>query len=464
MIDKVIFDVFCVSTFKRMVTRLSRLLTITVAVCAVVYVLLLRSTVDTSKFENGWRPASYSIHPNMTLDPRPLQKSRLIGNRIPDMLLHLENTSSFMISDSYARLVANPVPHQSFTLTQWDRQEDYTGHDDTHQCLYSTCRIVTNKSVNTDGYIFNLRGGNTWPPLPNLTEKISILLMTESPVNTFGFARAQTELPFDVSLTYRWDSDALFVYGIAQLRAEPLPFLPDFAVNKSKGAFWAVSNWSGRRFNVYRELSRLIEIDIIGAMSWMNGFKRSFYWSNVCEKENNEYGDCLNDKNIRVIDNCETRQGAYFKCMGDFANDYWFYLAFENSECDQYISEKPWHALSLGSVPIVLGGLSPAEYSEVLPPRSFIHVDDFESTEELAEYLKYLMRNPHAYNEYHEWRRFYEPFQPSLTGNYSKWCHLCDVVAQKKYNNDFYRQTVGDWWFGKNGNSTCRPVVPTRNF
>ena len=43
-------------------------------------------------------------------------------------------------------------------------------------------------------------------------------------------------------------------------------------------------------------------------------------------------------------------------CFGKVAEQYWFYLAFENSICNDYISEKFWRSLDLKTVPVVMGG------------------------------------------------------------------------------------------------------------
>ncbi len=42
-------------------------------------------------------------------------------------------------------------------------------------------------------------------------------------------------------------------------------------------------------------------------------------------------------------------------CNSIITKDYKFYLAFENSLCVDYISEKFWRAMSWDLVPIVLG-------------------------------------------------------------------------------------------------------------
>ena len=44
--------------------------------------------------------------------------------------------------------------------------------------------------------------------------------------------------------------------------------------------------------------------------------------------------------------------------------EYKFYLAFENANCMDYITEKTWNHLGNGIIPVVMGG---ANYSAVLP-------------------------------------------------------------------------------------------------
>ena len=49
-----------------------------------------------------------------------------------------------------------------------------------------------------------------------------------------------------------------------------------------------------------------------------------------------------------------------------------------------------------GTIPVVFGA-DRLDYEKVAPPRSFIHIADFDTLEELANYLKYLIANPEAY-------------------------------------------------------------------
>ena len=84
--------------------------------------------------------------------------------------------------------------------------------------------------------------------------------------------------------------------------------------------------------------------------------------------------------NIDIVGKC----GNKYACPRKFSKDceeqlvtkYYFYLALENSICDDYITEKTWRRLTEGAVPIVLGG---GMYAEELPKNSYIDVKDFAS-------------------------------------------------------------------------------------
>ena len=84
---------------------------------------------------------------------------------------------------------------------------------------------------------------------------------------------------------------------------------------------------------------------------------------------------------------------------------YKYYLAFENSVCLDYISEKIHKPYLSQAIPIVLGG---AKFDRVMPPHSYIDAMDFDSPKALAEYLKYLDQDEDKYMEYFWWWKYYE--------------------------------------------------------
>ncbi|VDK45577.1 unnamed protein product [Taenia asiatica] len=48
------------------------------------------------------------------------------------------------------------------------------------------------------------------------------------------------------------------------------------------------------------------------------------------------------------------------------------------------------------------------DYESILPPHSYINVDDFTSISELTGYLQYLNKNDTAYAEYFAWKEYGE--------------------------------------------------------
>lgn len=79
-----------------------------------------------------------------------------------------------------------------------------------------------------------------------------------------------------------------------------------------------------------------------------------------------------------------------------------FMYAAENSGCAYYTTEKIFHALVGGSVPVYLG--EGASLKRLLPPHSVIYAADFAGPASLAQYLHHLAVNTTAYEAYLSWR------------------------------------------------------------
>ena len=93
-------------------------------------------------------------------------------------------------------------------------------------------------------------------------------------------------------------------------------------------------------------------------------------------------------------------------CSETFSQ-YKFYVAYENSMCNGYVTEKPWIGLIFSMVPLVAGGGSGA-YKAVLPPNSYIDLTKFKSVKAVAEYLKLLDGDDALYQEYFAWKHQYK--------------------------------------------------------
>lgn len=127
-----------------------------------------------------------------------------------------------------------------------------------------------------------------------------------------------------------------------------------------------------------------------------------------------------------------------FRCPGHFKADcpdignYLFYLSFENSNCDNYITEKLWwNAFEKNSIPIVMGA-NPADYQMLLPTESYINVDDFASPAVLAQYI-YRLNTTEEYRYYYKWKKYFKVLNEH--GYFqSKSYHYCRVCQALNYN------------------------------
>uniref|UniRef100_A0A8D2KXT8 Fucosyltransferase n=1 Tax=Varanus komodoensis TaxID=61221 RepID=A0A8D2KXT8_VARKO len=191
---------------------------------------------------------------------------------------------------------------------------------------------------------------------------------------------------FNWTMTYRADSDVFVPYGY--LRPSRAPGQPLALPRKTKLVAWVISNWNEEhaRVRYYRQLQEHLPIDLYGSRGL--GLK--------------------DDSVVKTI------------------SEYKFYLSFENSQHQDYITEKLWrNAFKAWAVPIVLGPPR-SNYELFVPADSFIHVDDFSSPSQLATYLKFLDKNKRQYLRYFSWRKRYSVQETSFWNEHC--CRVCDAV------------------------------------
>ncbi len=181
---------------------------------------------------------------------------------------------------------------------------------------------------------------------------------------------------FDLTMTYRLDSDVPSPYlNLAIAEAMRTPAKPK---TRPVPAVYIASNWrdhSGRTDYV-RELMRHMPVD--------------------------SYGRCL--QNRTFVDD----RGQPTKL--ETISAYRFTLAFENSISHDYVTEKFFEPLMIGSVPVYLGAPNVVDFA----PSSdcYIDVTNFSGPAELAAYLQRLATDDDAYNRYLVWRT--QQFRPEF--------------------------------------------------
>lgn len=159
----------------------------------------------------------------------------------------------------------------------------------------------------------------------------------------------------------------------------------NYFLHKTKFAATMISNCDddARRYKTIRELKRFVQID--------------------------EFGDCSG----KVI--CEYRKSPN-ECKELY--DYKFYLAFDNSFCRDYVSEKFWLTFDRGQIPVIA---APKYNLEMLPPNSYLNVFDFPSIEDLAKRMIEIANNETLYNSFFDWMKFYKQ-------EGSVYCKICQQL------------------------------------
>lgn len=135
-------------------------------------------------------------------------------------------------------------------------------------------------------------------------------------------------------------------------------------------------------------------------------------------------------------------------CYKEVRSKYKFYLALENSICNEYITEKFWNTLQSDSynIPIALGA-SVKQYEQFSPPKSFLHTRNFTTVKALADFMIKLDKDDVAYNTYHQWRQTHTivPRERKETLH----CYMCRQANEKKDGGQEYKN-ISKYWSRKN--------------
>lgn len=105
------------------------------------------------------------------------------------------------------------------------------------------------------------------------------------------------------------------------------------------------------------------------------------------------YGKCLNNRDLpKNLGTPESnRDDAFLRLL----SKYKFVLSIENAACPDYVTEKLWTPLVVGSIPVYLGANNVHEF---LPThKSAILVDDFRGMSDLVDHIRTIASNKQLY-------------------------------------------------------------------
>ncbi|CAK1542382.1 unnamed protein product [Leptosia nina] len=127
-------------------------------------------------------------------------------------------------------------------------------------------------------------------------------------------------------------------------------------------------------------------------------------------------------------------------CNVKIEDEYFFYLAFENSFAEDYVTEKILLALNNYAVPIVYGG---ANYSRFLPPDSYLNIREL-GVAEVARLMHKAYKHREYYHNYFKWTNYLSYRHVSRK---SQVCQICAVLNDKE---EMQRTTTypefRNWW------------------
>ncbi|ELT99292.1 hypothetical protein CAPTEDRAFT_36020, partial [Capitella teleta] len=282
-------------------------------------------------------------------------------------------------------------------------------------CEFTSDRRRLNDS---DALLFNIRNlesswGYDLPSEPRKIKQVWVAHSAEPPQHTYphpanfpsvfnwtSFVRADSDVPLYYKKMMR--SDELRTNQRVIWRNTSVPKLPVISEKRAL-ASWLVSNCNtySRRERYVQRLKSFVKVAIYGQC-----------WGRNCNRAENQSA-CLEEVKKHI-----------------------FYLSFENALCTGYVTEKFWNALVWGMIPVVMADRASIE--QVAPPGSYIHVEDFDSPEELARHLRNVSQDQALYQSYFKWRKTHV-----LVADY--FCDLCSRL----YTWDGHLQTYKDFggWF-----------------
>ncbi|XP_026154078.1 alpha-(1,3)-fucosyltransferase 7 [Mastacembelus armatus] len=328
------------------------------------------------------------------------------------LLLSMFNGWSRGILSQTAINPSNPYKHVSYRnvtilLWYWPFNRSLSLKGDVCWDLYRIpfCRLVDQRSLflSADVVVFHNKelvlGQQKLPfHLPRPQYQRWAWMSLEAPIHSGNLQ--QFAGVFNMTITYRRDSDVTVPYGELLPKEAGEPVVEGVPLNKTSLVCWVVSNYRSNhtRSKLYNQLKASVPVKVYGR------------WTKK---------PLTSTALLSTISHC------------------YFYLSFENSAAKDYITEKLWrNAYRGGAVPVVMGPPL-SDYRDVAPPNSFIHVDEFTSVKDLGQYLLQLAEDKKRYAEYFTWK---QKWKVKL---YTDWrervCKICsqynNLPQQKVYSN-----------------------------
>jgi hypothetical protein len=184
----------------------------------------------------------------------------------------------------------------------------------------------------TDAYLVHFRRKEGIEAVPHEAPALIVAVSLESPQNEVY------QQPHTHTMGYFWDAEVFSTYAWA-IADHATEFVP--LADRRAGLLWVASNCIPWRTMAVRQLMTHVSVD--------------------------SFGQCLKNQDREV--------------QTDDWPRYLFHLAWENSLCEDYITEKFWRPFRAGAVPVYMGAANALDYAptthSVIPLRAFRHISAF---------------------------------------------------------------------------------------
>nr|CAD2194548.1 unnamed protein product [Meloidogyne enterolobii] len=285
------------------------------------------------------------------------------------------------------------------------------------QCLYK-CRYSDDKTLENDASVLFFHIRDKIDPLPShrSPHQLYTFFVLESPVNTWHRGRYLEPNFFNITMTYRSDSDVIVPYDMFE--SYTFEDLGDCKV--SLDDIWLEDE-------IDSKINKKEKLTLQFVSNCNTNSKREKYI-----EELKKYTE------ITQMGGCVGKNDCGRECEDKLIDSHFFYLAFENSVCDEYLTEKFWRLKNL-IVPVVLSRKVIKNVN--IPKDSFIAADDFKSPKELAKFLEDVAADKNRYKSYFNWtkkfkrtkyaKEFWNP-NCKLCTSLQPFCDLCKLAHTNK--------------------------------
>ncbi|XP_013198186.2 alpha-(1,3)-fucosyltransferase C [Amyelois transitella] len=311
-----------------------------------------------------------------------------------------------------------------------------------NKCPYTNCYATSNASFlqdysQFDVVVFNGPEVISWPAnmLPSKrSENQKYVFATIESSHNYPLCSNKFDGYFNWTWSYRLDSESRWGYIIVRNSmnriigpnkvmhwlklGEMKPVSEEFKKSlrtKTKAAAWFVSNCLTRSKREYyvkslkKELKKFnLTVDIYGECGFLS-CSRSY--DRICEEIVNTH--------------------------------YYFYLAFENSFSEDYVTEKLLIALQNNAIPVVYGG---ANYTRFMPDGIYLNAREL-GVEKLARKMDDLIRDPEMYAEFFKWKNHYTYHRKNENRETDDYCSICALLNNEEMmkKKSVYKR-FRKWW------------------